>query len=136
MADSTFKRLFFGDTRFLNAYLLLAGARGLPTPLSWHRPKDSIGSEPVIDLAVTAALNQQLKGLKKPFAVNEPAPFQLANEANYDKNDNANALFEFLLPGSSCRTQIRDAQTRSARDKRGEGILPQKPLKSNAATIS
>ncbi len=106
LADKTFKRLFFGDTRFLNGYLRVADTRSLPTPCSWYRPKDSADSDPVIDLAVVATSDQQLKLLKQPFAVNKGAPFQLTGE-NRDRTDN-DALPSVVLdePNGHLRVHI------------------------------
>ncbi|MEZ4726044.1 MAG: hypothetical protein R3E79_02795 [Caldilineaceae bacterium] len=52
-ADPTFRRLFLdGSLCFLNGYLVSStGARMLPTPFSWQRPKDAQANESAHDWA-------------------------------------------------------------------------------------
>lgn len=84
--DDQFKRLFFGDAYFLNAYPLIEGKRSLPTPRSWHREKDAREGDSVLDLANCDPAKTQLKGLGQPFALLE-APLPAIAEAETEDEE-------------------------------------------------
>lgn len=64
--DTQFRSLFFGNTLFLHAYPVRDKTRFLPTPLSWHREKDALETEPILELAFGLP-EQQTKTLSQPF---------------------------------------------------------------------
>jgi len=80
LSDNRFKQLFFGDVRFLNAFMLIDGARSLPTPLSWQRAKDASDRDPVLDLANSAVPTGPVKRLGQPFVRIRPAPVRLDDD--------------------------------------------------------
>jgi CRISPR-associated protein Csx10 len=87
LSDDQFRKLFFGDVRFLNAYPVIAGERSLPTPRSWQRDKDANDKDPAIDLASgEAPKERQLKGLSQPFTHLQP-PAPSMTEDDHDDDD-------------------------------------------------
>ena len=69
--DATFRHLFLNDSvRFLNAYPQAYSKRALPTPLSWHKEKDTVRTAPVYDFAVKDLTydRQQWQKVAEPFA--------------------------------------------------------------------
>ncbi len=69
--DVEFRSLFFEQARFLHAYPAREQIRFLPTPLSWHREKDALETEPILDLAFGLP-EQQTKTLSPSFCRNIP----------------------------------------------------------------
>lgn len=78
------RRLFFdGQTRYLNGYLMQPWESewlsSLPTPRSWHQPKNAAKSSPIYDFAVRETPLKQPKGFKKTFVIApESAPHLLS----------------------------------------------------------
>lgn len=79
------RRLFFnGQTRFLNGYLLQPWKSqwlpSLPTPRSWHQPKNADKSSPIYDFAIHIPSSlPQPKGVGKSFVTApESAPHLLS----------------------------------------------------------
>jgi len=81
LSDPQFKRLFFGDVIFLNAYPLIADHRSLPVPRSWQREKDAGDGAPIFDLANGEPNNrQQLAGVRESFTCLEPRLYALKRD--------------------------------------------------------
>lgn len=66
--DSTFRHLFFGKIRFLNAYITSNSQRFLPSPFSWHMAKEAKkDTDPVVDLAHAGIGDKSLEKLKAKY---------------------------------------------------------------------
>jgi CRISPR-associated protein Csx10 len=121
--DASFKRLFFGDVLFLNAYPLIKGERGLPTPRSWHREKDARDTDPIFDLANgEAASNRQLKGLSQPFAHLQLSSPKISEGDQEDEAENEKPQVTVYAPERDVRVHILQEDRRNAVQKESGSI--------------
>lgn len=113
LSGAQFRRLFFGDTRFLNAYPVIQDMRSLPTPRSWRREKDGGDEAYVFDLANRSPdTDQQLKSVSWPFVhVHRPSP-------RITEDDQADSEGEAQVPEITLFRPERDIRVHIAQPDR------------------
>ena len=123
LSDPQFKRLFFGDVIFLNAYPLIAGQRSLPVPRSWQRKKGAGDSDPIFDLANGEPNNrQQLVGVDESFTrLEQPSP-KISEDARKDKTADEKPMALLYAPERDIRVHILQLDRRKAAQKDASSV--------------
>jgi CRISPR-associated protein Csx10 len=123
LSDPQFKRLFFGDVIFLNAYLLIAGQRSLPVPRSWQREKGAGDSAPIFDLANGEPNNrQQLVGVDESFTrLEQPSP-KIGEDEREDETSDEKPMALLYTPERDIRVHILQLDRRKAAQKDASSV--------------
>jgi CRISPR-associated protein Csx10 len=123
LSDPQFKRLFFGDVLFLNAYPLIDGQRSLPVPRSWQREKGAGDNDPIFDLANGEPNNrQQLAEVHESFTRLEPLSPTIGKDAREDETADEKPTAHLYAPKRDIRVHILQLDRRKAAQKDASSV--------------